>query len=467
MSTARIEINALPKEIIRDEFYPRTPLSTLGFLAQTSKQFEKETSLLRLLAASINAVPRPLCDLSLISKYNEKSINQSTLDKAKQKLTPILIQKENEYLVYGDAKGDGNFVFTKITASASFCNNLSFEKGMIEHTDKAFTSSLINVLKQGHAPFDVTALLAMDMLKKRPGLLFEKKMRVKDHYGREIFASPYQIFLGAGDVWALKQIHQDILPLIKGIDANAEAEVQFREQFPNCPWPIPEKLSEEMLYDDRNKRQIDEIKAQLAAVKECIDVDPFDNHKPNKKTKLVVDTLCKLFQPTPGETLCSGLHFPLGIIKEIFKTNNELKEHWSFFSLAVIKPALDALSTVDGQCCQYGISKLNEENGPNRRCHSSYQHPLGKPLTLTLNKRRAVVVSVCDGDVLVNSDSCDFGFDLFTKNASLYGMKGGCSYGFHCKEELEKFMAKTYKLIKLTLEEKSVHCQNIIARKNV
>ena len=91
-----------------------------------------------------------------------------------------------------------------------------------------------------------------------------------------------------------------------------------------------------------------------------------------------------LFQPTPGEVIRSGLHFPLAIIYEVYKTYNALQNDWTFFSLAVIKPALDALSTVDAQCCQDGLSQLDVEKGPNRRCHPAYQQPLGKPLSLKL-----------------------------------------------------------------------------------
>src|SRR3990167_5269670 len=195
-----------------------------------------------------------------------------------------------------------------------------------------------------HANEDATALASLAILKKHPDLLFIKK-QVTDHYEREIWTSTYQIFLGAGDRWALKQIQKDILPLIK--NGKAQAEAQFKEQFPNCPWPLPEKLSEEMLYDDRNKKQLQEIVKQLATVKQLIDVDPFNNNNPLHTTKLAITTLCELFQPKLGEVIRGGLHFPLAIMKEIYKTFDTMQSRWSFFKLAVIKPALDALSTVD------------------------------------------------------------------------------------------------------------------------
>ena len=123
----------------------------------------------------------------------------------------------------------------------------------------------------------------------------------------------------------------------------------------------------------------------------------------------------------PGEIIRSGLHFTLAIIKEVYKTYNALQNRLSFFSLAVIKPALAALSTVDGQCCQYGLKDLDMEKGPNRRCHSSYQHPLGKPLSLKLvndkgNRGAAVLVDPYDGNVLFVSASSPGYFHCFNKN---------------------------------------------------
>lgn len=272
---------------------------------------------------------------------------------------------------------------------------------------------------------DAAALASIAILKKHPDLLFRKR-RMTDHYGREIWASPYQSFLGAGDIWAVRQIHKDILPLIE--NGEARANVQFQEQFPNCPWPLPENFCEEMLYDDRNKHQIKAIVDQLDIVKKFIEADPFIDGVPDGTTKQVVETLCKLFQPEPEKIIRSGLHFPPAIINEIYKTYNALQGHWSFFSLAIIKPALDALSTVDGQCCQGGLSNLDMEKGPNRRCHSSYQYPLGKPLTLTFvndkDKRGAAAfVDPYDGVVLFTSSSYPWWFDCYNTNACAGGAR--------------------------------------------
>jgi len=269
---------------------------------------------------------------------------------------------------------------------------------------------------------DARALAAIAILKKHPELLFQEGM-VTDHYGRNIWASPYQIFLGAGDSWAIRQIHKDILPLIE--NGETQAEAQFKEQFPNCPWPLPENFSEEMLYDDRNKQQIKAIVEQLTTVKQLIEADPFTNKEPLDTTNLAIETLCNLFKPKSKEIIRSGLHFPFAIMQEVYKTYTALQDHWSFFALAVIKPAEDALSTVDGQCCQGGLRDLDMEKGPSRRCHPSYKHPLGKPLSLTLvndkDKRgAAAVVDPYDGDVLFVSTSYPGYFDCYNK----YGVCG-------------------------------------------
>ncbi len=345
MSTTRTETPSPLEEIRQQVIYPLSSLSTLGFLAQTSRQ--KETAILRLLQAAIHAAP----DLV-------------------------------------DAKEDEN----------------------------------------------VTALAAIPILKRHPELLFMERQAVTDHCGRKILASPYQIFLGAGDIWALRQIHEDLLPLIE--NGEAQAEAHFKGQFPNCPWPLPQDLSEDLLYDDRNKRQIAEIVKQLALVKECIDADPFNNNEPLAATKFAVETLCQLFQPKPEEeekeeVIQSGLHFPLAILEEVYKTYNALGGgHWPFFSRVVIKPALDALSTVDGQCCQYGLIKLDPAKGPSRRCDSSYQHPLGQPLSLSFANDRdkcgaAALVDPYDGDVLFVSSSQDY-FHCYKKIGLRVGLVLRC-----------------------------------------
>lgn len=247
----------------------------------------------------------------------------------------------------------------------------------------------IYAASESYTQTDLTRLAAIALLKKHPELLFEKG-KVTDHYGRVIFGSSYQALLGAGDVWAITQIHEEILNKIEDSAARAAAcataQAQFREQFPNYDKDLADGEDEEArLYDARNIRQVAEIKSQLAIVKQCIAVDSFNKNNPNKATCQAVKTLCQLFQPMPEEIIRSGLHFPLAIIKEIYEIYAALQgqKRMAFYSLKVIKPALDALSTVDEQCCLTGLQYLNMEIGPNRRSNESrYQYPLGKPLLL-------------------------------------------------------------------------------------
>jgi hypothetical protein len=280
------------------------------------------------------------------------------------------------------------------------------------------------------------ALVAIAILKKHPDKLYEllfTKSMVKDHYGREIWASSYQLFLGAGDVWASKQIHEEIISLIPdketGTKIQQKAQAQFLEWFPNYEQKREEGQDEEVrLYDDRNKRQIADIAKQLNVVKGLINADPFTNNAPLVMTQQAVEVLCQLFKPAPGEVIRSGLHFPLAIMKEIYKVYDELQKGHTFFSLSVIYPALDALSTVDGQCCRYGLENLNMETGPARRCNPAFKHPIGQPLQVMwaadIEKRIAVLVDPVEGDICFSSG--DGSFSWFNKNGAL-GRGGECA----------------------------------------
>lgn len=68
------------------------------------------------------------------------------------------------------------------------------------------------------------------MLRNYPELLFKQGL-TRDPAGNSIYGSAYQIFLGTQDVWALKTIYEEIIPLIK--DGEAKALEQYIQQFPN------------------------------------------------------------------------------------------------------------------------------------------------------------------------------------------------------------------------------------------
>lgn len=345
------------------------------------------------------------------SENNEEVLSPSLSDRLSETLPPEMVQEIFSYV----PQGDFFRLFTLSKKTEKETAFLRLEKAAIYAAPEFMD-----------AKEDATALAALPILKRHPELLFEKKRvkkKIKSHDNQEIeidiFASPYQLFLGAGDIWALKRVHMEILPLI--LNGETIAKNQFKEQFPNYDKELTEGMNEEeRFYDDRNKQQVEAFKKQLVPVKALIEADPFINGEASDATKQAIVVLLKLLQPEPGEDIRSGLHLPLAIPLEAYKTYVALQSRWSYFSLEVIKPVLDALSTVDGQCCQGGLRDLDMEKGPSRRCHPSYRHPLGQPLSLTLvndkGGRGATVVDPYNGDVLFGSFSCPGYFDCYNKN---------------------------------------------------
>lgn len=243
---------------------------------------------------------------------------------------------------------------------------------------------------KSHQIPEKTRLASITLLKRHPELLF-REGTVTDHFGRKIQASPYRLLLGAGDVWALKQVHVEIIAKMEDQEArtNTEAQVQaeFQTQFPdyNGPWPLPSFMFEEALYDARNRAQIEQVKAQLKIVVEKIKADPCTKSRArkNETTKAVAD-LCNIFAPNEDEIIKTGLHFPLGILKELEKSYVDQFRLWSngqlaFFSREVIGGAEAALSAVDGQNVKNGLINRDMSKGPDRRDGLFCQHPRGIP----------------------------------------------------------------------------------------
>src|SRR3990167_3398085 len=239
---------------------------------------------------------------------------------------------------------------------------------------------------ESYQQVDETRLAAIAILKKYPELLFREAI-VTDHFGRKIKASPYQLFLGAGDVWALKQVHEAIIPHIEKGEAHAQA--QFQAQFPGCKWPLAQTMNEEVLYDDRNRKQMEQVIAQLEIIVEKINAAPCTHGQATSdETKQAVAKLREIFAPKEGEGIETGLHFPLGIMHEILKVYNAQWNPWSadklsFYSREVIGAAEAVLTAVDGQCCKYGLAALNMDKGPDRRDGLFCCHPKGIPELLS------------------------------------------------------------------------------------
>ena len=317
------------------------------------------------------------------------------------------------------------FTFTSIMALgrlASTCQKTEADTAFLR-----LMTAAVEAEPMSYNQADETSLAAIAILKRHPRLLFVKGI-VDDHFGRKIFASPYQLLHGAGDVWALKQVHEEIIPHIDG--GEAKAEVQFHEQFPNCEWPFNPELGEAALYDDRNIAQIEQVKENLKKIVAMITADPCTNGVATlPETEAAIEELRELFAPKQGEVIKTGLHFPLAIMREIFSVYDAQFAPWSgeqlsFFSREVIGAALAASTAVDGQCCKYGLSKLDKNNGPDRRDGLFCRRPKGVPEELTplcARLGRTMFVDPYDGESCFQSPNKPGYFDWYNKNGGSRG----------------------------------------------
>ena len=218
-------------------------------------------------------------------------------------------------------------------------------------------------------------------------------------------------------------------------------------------------MNEEALYDDRNRKQIAEVIAQLKVIVEKITADPCTGAQATlDETRKAVADLCQLFAPKEGEVIQTGLHFPLGIMKEIYKEIYKVYDAqfqpWSgnqlsFFSRAVIGAAEAALTAVDGQCCKNGLSNLDMEKGPDRRDGLFCPRPQGIPLALaplTDKLGRTMFVDAYNGYSCVLS-SRPGTFDWYNKNGAVarHPLCGaGGRVGPRLGDNLRRTKAETY-----------------------
>lgn len=191
------------------------------------------------------------------------------------------------------------------------------------------------------------------------------------------------MFLGTDDIWALKTIHEEILPLIpNGI---ALAQQQYKLQFPRCD---DESLSEEeKLYDDRNIKQIAQVKEDLQRIVIAITNDPCteDNYPTKQETIDAINLLRAHLAPKEGEVIQSGLHSPPEIMRMIQEVYDQNFDVWSLrkarlYSRDVIGQGEAVATAVDAQCYKNGWLRLNMQAGPDRTC--SYFTPSGVPAGL-------------------------------------------------------------------------------------
>ncbi len=191
--------------------------------------------------------------------------------------------------------------------------------------------------------------------------------------------------------------------------------------------PFNPDLGEEALYDKRNKKMIARVIDQLKTVVETITADPCTNGVATfDATTEAVAALRKIFTPKQGEVIKTGLHFPLAIMREIFSVYDAQFDPWSgeqlsFFSREVIGAALAASTAVDGQCCKYGLSKLDMIKGPDRRDGLFCRRPKGVPVDLApLSGKlgRTMFVDPYDGESCFLFPNKPGYFDCFNINKS-------------------------------------------------
>jgi hypothetical protein len=244
-------------------------------------------------------------------------------------------------------------------------------------------------LPESYQQKDKSKLAAIAILKRHPELLFQKGW-TRDPAGHLIYGSPYQIFLGAGDIWALKAIHEEIIPKMKD-GAATTAREQYIEQFPNpsCLLTsftaediivlkslatemqedlqlkiqsisdeadehrsvlfdknefavIHQLLSEnkredlcaklceaDMLYDDRNKAQIAQVTELLKEIVAAISVDPCTNGKATQERTVNAIRALREYLAPQKEKICTGLYSPPEIMKIIHDVYNQNFDPWT------------------------------------------------------------------------------------------------------------------------------------------
>ena len=210
-------------------------------------------------------------------------------------------------------------------------------------------------------------LAVMRLLKLYPELLFAKGI-AKDPAGHNVGDSIYKIFLGAGDVWAQKEVREKIIPLIPKGEKIAQA--QYKEQFPRH---ADNKLTEEeKLYDARNLAQFAEVKADLKEIAAAFTEDPCTGANPTKQR--TIDAFNKLshhLAPKEKEVITTGLHSPPKIMKMIHKfyddhCNQWTEEQWRVYSLLAIGKSQKTATAVDAQYYKEGLVYIGENFEPDR-----------------------------------------------------------------------------------------------------
>ncbi len=259
---------------------------------------------------------------------------------------------------------------------------------------------------------DTFKLKAVSLLAENPRLLFTESITEISPTGAICQGSPLQLALGAGDVWLVKALREQVFPHYHEGAEQAQVlfDQQFKEQFPHYEdhlftlealqaeatdllFSDEEKTFfalEAPYYDERNIQQIIAVKRALMAVVNAITADNCDNAMPNPKTQSCIDGLKAALTPNNDEIIKTGLHFPLFMLmmvadvyraQHVASTLNQegawykpikCAAKWSVYSRLVLGLVQKHLTAVDGQSLKNGLDKsiigsLNGAKRPDRQ----------------------------------------------------------------------------------------------------
>ena len=132
------------------------------------------------------------------------------------------------------------------------------------------------------------------------------------------------------------------------------------------------KLCEaDMLYDDRNKAQIAQVREDLKEIVAAISDDPCTNGKATRQRTIdAIRTLREHLAPQKG-AIRTGLYSPPEIMKIIYEVYDQSYvpsdiNRLSLYSFEVIGGAECAASAVDAQCYMKGLSSFDIKTPPDR-----------------------------------------------------------------------------------------------------
>lgn len=221
----------------------------------------------------------------------------------------------------------------------------------------------VNALPVSYDQEDKSKLAALEMLKSYPYLLFLER-DVKDLTGQWHYGSVYKMFLRTGDIAALNEVHEKIIPLIA--EGEAIAKAQYEQQF------LRHAEAEGKVYDDRNIAQIAQVKEDLLEIVAAISEDPCTGgYATKQRTKDAIAILKAHLAPKGGDVIRTGLLSPPEILKIIHDVYDQNYDSWagdqlSLYSCEVIGAAEAVAAPHHAQRYKKGLGNINENTLPDR-----------------------------------------------------------------------------------------------------